>query len=202
MYLVRTEYRKHDKSMYFRLKVQTFVSHTSTYMYVLSTYLFAYSCTYFSSFRKGTYLVHADSGGVCTLVPDSIARPPGSPPCLLASDSGTGPRMEPNHTQALADLFTAAWQHPCQFLSTWALALVDCWEIQLWRVSFNRFAATMISCLLTSSSSPSQQRSARCERACEGLGLPVGASMMSCKIFKQSCKVQVQRFYQRDKTKS
>ena len=26
--------------------------------------------------------------------------------------------------------------------------------------------------------------------------------MMSCKIFKQSCKVQVQRFYQRDKTKS
>ncbi len=27
------------------------------------------------------------------------------------------------------------------------------------------------------------------------------ASMMSCKIFQQSCKVQVQRFYQRDKTK-
>jgi hypothetical protein len=29
----------------------------------------------------------------------------------------------------------------------------------------------MISCLLTSSTSPSQQRSARCERACEELGL-------------------------------
>ncbi len=29
----------------------------------------------------------------------------------------------------------------------------------------------------------------------------VGASMMSCKIFKWSCKVQVQRFYQRDTTK-
>jgi hypothetical protein len=67
MYSVRTEYRKHDKSTYFRLKVQTFVSHTSTYRYVLSTYCFAYSCTDFSSFRKGTYRVHADSGGVPTL---------------------------------------------------------------------------------------------------------------------------------------
>jgi hypothetical protein len=44
MYSVRTEYRKHDKSMYFRLKVQTFVSHTSMYQYVLSTYFCAYSC--------------------------------------------------------------------------------------------------------------------------------------------------------------
>jgi hypothetical protein len=66
MYSVRTKYRKQDKSTYFRLKVRTFVSHTSTYRYVLSTYFFAYSCTNFSSFRKGTYLVHADSGGVCT----------------------------------------------------------------------------------------------------------------------------------------
>jgi Fe-S oxidoreductase len=67
--------------------------------------------------------------------------------------------------------------------------------IQLLRVSFTRLAAAMISCLLISSTSPSQQRSARCERACKGLGLQVGASMtrlMSCKIFKQSCKVQVQ----------
>jgi hypothetical protein len=67
MYRVRTEYRKHDKSTYFRRKVQTFVVHTSTYQYVLSTYFFAYSCTDFSSFRKGTYRVHADSGGVPTL---------------------------------------------------------------------------------------------------------------------------------------
>ncbi len=43
------------------------------------------------------------------LVPDSIARPPGRPAGLLASDSGTGPRIEANHTQALAGLFTAAW---------------------------------------------------------------------------------------------
>ncbi len=60
----------------------------------------------------------------------------------------------------------------------------------------------MISCLLSSSTSPSQQRCVRCERACEGLGLQVGVSMMSCKIFKHSCKAQVQRFYQRDKIKS
>ncbi len=60
------------------------------------------------------------------LVPDSIARPPGRPAGLLASDSGTGPCIEANHTQALAGLFTA-WQHPgpCQCLSAWALALGD-----------------------------------------------------------------------------
>jgi hypothetical protein len=138
------------------------------------------------------------------LVPDTIALLPGRPAGLLESDSGTGPRINANHTKALAGLFTAAWQHPCQCLSSWALALpvAAYWEIQLWRVSFTRLAAAMISCLFTSSTSPSQQRSARCERACEGLGLHVGASMMCCKIFKQSSKVQDQRFYQRDKTKS
>ncbi len=135
-------------------------------------------------------------------VPDSIARTPVRPAGLLASASGTGPHIEPNHTQALAGLFTAAWQHPCQCLSAWARALAACWGIQLRRVSFTRLAAAMISCLLTSSNSPSQQCCARCEWACKGLGLQVGASMMSCKIFMQSCKVQVQRFYQRDKTKS
>ncbi len=138
------------------------------------------------------------------LIPDSIERPPGSPAGLLASDSGTGPRIEPNHTQALAGLFTAVWQHPCQCLSAWARALAACWGIQLRRVSFTWLAAAMISLssLLTSSPSPSLQRCARCKRACEGLGLQIGASMMSCKIFKQFCKVEVQRFYQRDKTKS
>ena len=59
------------------------------------------------------------------LVPESIARPPGRPAGLLASDSGTGPRIDPNYTKALAGLFTAAWQHPCQCLSAWALALGD-----------------------------------------------------------------------------
>jgi hypothetical protein len=141
-------------------------------------------------------------------VPDSIARQPAQAAqpdclraiqaCLLASGSDTDPRIEPNHT-ALAGLFTAAWQHPCQCLRAWALALAACWGIQLWWVSFTQIAATTISCLLTSSTSPSPQRCAHCERACEGLWLQVGASMMSCKIFKQSCKVQVQRFYQRDK---
>ncbi len=92
-------------------------------------------------------------------VPDSIiARPPASPAGLLASDSGTGPRIEPNHTQALAGLFTAAGQHPCQCLSAWAQALAACWGIQLLRVSLIRLAAAMISCLLTSSTSTSQQR--------------------------------------------
>jgi hypothetical protein len=51
------------------------------------------------------------------LVPDSIVRPPCRPAGLLASDSGTVPRIEANHIKALAGLFTAAWQHPCQCLS-------------------------------------------------------------------------------------
>jgi hypothetical protein len=107
-------------------------------------------------------------------VPDSIARQPASPAGLLASDSGTGPRISPYHTQALAGLFTIAWQHPCQCLSAWALALEACWGIQLLLVSFTLLTAAMISCLLTSSTSPSQQRCARCKRACEGLGLQLG----------------------------
>jgi hypothetical protein len=95
-------------------------------------------------------------------VPDSIARPPGPgrPAGLLASDSGTGPRIEPNlnHTKALAGLFIAAWQHPCQCLSAWARALAAWWGIQLRRVSFIRLAAAaaMISCLLTGSTSRDQ----------------------------------------------
>ncbi len=32
-------------------------------------------------------------------VPDSIARPPGRPAGLLASDLGAGPRIEPNYTR-------------------------------------------------------------------------------------------------------
>ncbi len=102
MYLVRTEYRKHDKSAYFRLKVQTSMSYTSTYWYVLSTYFFAYSCTDLSSFRKGTYLVHADSRGVRTFGSWFYCAPAGQPTGLLASNSGTGPRIEQSHTKALA----------------------------------------------------------------------------------------------------
>ncbi len=70
------------------------------------------------------------------LVPDSIERPPARPAGLLASYSGTSPHIEPNHTQALAGLLTAAWQYPCQCLSPWALALAACLGIQLLRVIF------------------------------------------------------------------
>jgi hypothetical protein len=69
------------------------------------------------------------------LVPDSIARQLGRPAGLLASNSGTAPCIEANHTKALAGnagLFTAAWKR----LSSWALALAACWEIQLWLISF------------------------------------------------------------------
>ncbi len=176
MYLVRTEYRNHDKSTCFRLQVQTFHV-TYQYIQVRTEYILLCLLLY----RLFVIL----KGYMLTLVeyilwnPDSIARPPARPAGLLASDSGTCPRIEPNHTQALAGLFTAAWQRPCQCLSAWARALAACWGIQLRRVSFTLFAAAMISCLLTSRPSPSQQRCARCKRACEGLWLQVGASMMS-----------------------
>jgi hypothetical protein len=60
-YSVRTEYRNHDKSTYLTLKLQTF---RVTYQYVPtlllpSTYCFAYSCTTFLLFLKGTYSVHS-----------------------------------------------------------------------------------------------------------------------------------------------
>ncbi len=44
---------------------------------------------------------------------DSIVRLPGRPAGLLASDSGTGPRIESNHTYWQADLLTTApLRHP------------------------------------------------------------------------------------------
>jgi hypothetical protein len=85
MYSVRTEYRNHDKSTYFRLKVQTFVSHTSMYQYVLSTYFLLILVLTFLHFER----VH--TGYMLTLVeyllwvPDSIARQSASPAGLLAS---------------------------------------------------------------------------------------------------------------------
>ncbi len=198
MYLVRTEYRKHDKSTYFRLKVQTFVSHTSTYKYVLSTYFFAYSCTYFSSFWKGTYQVHADSGGVPTLGSWFYCAPAGQPSqiaCKLFRHRPMHWTKSHSSTGRFIHCCLAAPSSVPELLGAGAGGLL---EIQLQGVSFTRLAAAMISCLLTSSTSPSQQRCARCKQACEGLGLQVGASMMSCKIFKQYCKVQVLRFFQRD----
>ena len=97
-------------------------------------------------------------------------------PVCFASDSGTGPYIEPNHTKALAGLFTAAWQQPC--LGAWARALAACWGIQLWRVSFVRHDAAMVSCLLTNSSSPLQpQQATQCALqtgVMKDLGLKLG----------------------------
>ncbi len=182
--------------------------------YVPGTYFLPPVCTYYIFFFPYVpvctwYILEEFSAFFCmyilTLsqyilgVPDSIVRLPG-PASLHPSDSGSSPRIasEPNHTKALAGLFTAAWQQPC--LHAWARVRAACWRIQLLLVSFTRLAAIMISCLLTSSPSPSQRCSARCEWACEGLGFQVGAPMMNCKIFMESC--QVQRFNQRDETKS
>jgi hypothetical protein len=78
--------------------------------------------------------------------------------------------------------------------SAWARALAACWGIHLLLVSITRLAAAMISCLLTSSTSPSQQRSVRCEGACEELGLQVGASMMSCKYSSNPAKFKFRDF--------
>jgi hypothetical protein len=90
------------------------------YRYVLSTHFFAYSCTDFSSFRKGTYQVHADSGGVRTFGSWFYCAPAGPPSRLACERFRHRPHIETNHTKALAGLFTAAWQHPCQCLSAWA----------------------------------------------------------------------------------
>ncbi len=90
MYSVRTEYSNHENSTYFRQNIRTFVSHTtddtSTYRYVFSTYFFADSCTDLSTFLKGTYLLHADFGGVRTFGSWFYCAP-GRPAGLLARDS-------------------------------------------------------------------------------------------------------------------
>jgi hypothetical protein len=102
MYLVRTEYRfyyrKHDKSMYFRLKAQTF---RVTYQYVPVRTEYILFCLFLYRVQNGYMLTLVEYE---LLVSDSIARPPGRPAGLLAGDSGTDPRIEPNHTQA--GLFT------------------------------------------------------------------------------------------------
>jgi hypothetical protein len=67
----------------------------------------------------------------------------------------------------MADCFAAAGStlvSACT-VHTWELSLAACWGIQLLLVSFTLLAATMISCLLTSSSSPSQLSSVHCEWA-------------------------------------
>jgi hypothetical protein len=131
-------------------------------------------------------------------VPNSIARPPARPAGLLASDSGTGPRIEPNHTQALAGLFTAAWQHPCQCLSAWARALAACWGIRCGGSASPDSPPPWSAVCSPAAPAPASNA----VRAANGRVKDLGFKLGSCRIFKQSCKVQVQRFYQRDKTKS
>ena len=172
-YRVRTIFTLYVPSTYLSKTVCTeYVLSTESMRKVLCSFLYQISfisrryipCTYW--FWLSTYFEFLILLRACRALP-----------VCFASDSGTGPYIEPTHTKALAGLFTAAWQQPC--LGAWALALAACWGIQLWRVSFVRHDAAMVSCLLTHSSSPSQQRSARCKLACEGLGPQVGASMMS-----------------------
>ncbi len=85
--------------------------HTSTYWYGLglSTYffcLFLYRLQVFIILKgyrdrdtSGWYMLTLVEYEM--LVPDSIARLPDRPADLLASDSGTGSRIEANHTKAL-----------------------------------------------------------------------------------------------------
>jgi hypothetical protein len=189
MIKVRTWGQKysHVLSTGFKIKVPTWgkkYSHIAVCfsMYQVHTFL---------SFLRSTsvYILNQSDSDLCTWVSDSIAHMPG-PACLLASSSGIGPSIEPNHTKAVAGLFTAAWHHPCQCLGTWVWALAAFWGSQLLLVSITRLAITISSCLLTSSTCPSQQRCASCKRACEELGLQVVASMMSCKVFKRFGQVQ------------
>ncbi len=123
MYSVRTEYRKHDKSTFFRLKVQT-IRVTYQYVPVCTEYILVLLILVqtFLHFKRVHTRYTLTLVEYVLLVPDSIARLPGRPASLLASYSGTCPRIEQNHTRALAGLFTAAWQHPCQCLSAWRLA--------------------------------------------------------------------------------
>ncbi len=101
--------------------------------------------------------VHAEYililGQYVLLVRDSIVCMPG-PAGLFASYSGTRPCIDPNHTKALAGLFTAVWQHPCQCLGTWALALAGCWGIQLLWVSFTWLTAAMVDSAVCSPAEP------------------------------------------------
>jgi hypothetical protein len=52
----------------------------------------------------------------------------------------------------------------------------------------------MISCLLTSSTSPSQQRCARCKMTCEWLGLQVGAQWWAAKYLSNPAKFKFRDF--------
>jgi hypothetical protein len=97
------------------------------------------------------------------LVPDSIARLPGSPAGLLVSYSGTGPRIEPTHTalnhwQVYSLCLATPLSVPERLGAGAGGLLVD----SAVAGQLHPFAAAMISCLLTSSTSTSSQRSARC----------------------------------------
>ncbi len=105
-------------STYFRLKVNTLgkCTYFSSYVPVCTgmhsvhtgTYYFTECCTAFLSFLKGTFVYILVRSEYILKVPDSIARQQG-PAGALASDAGTSPRIEPNHSTA--GLFTTAFRH-------------------------------------------------------------------------------------------
>jgi hypothetical protein len=118
-----------------------------------------------------TYLLRVHILSSCS---GSIVRLPG--PCQLF-------RHHPSHSTK-SHQSTGRFTHDCLAAPLPVPARLG--------VSFTRLTNTMSSCLLTSSTSPlaSQQRSARCKWACEGLGLHVGALMMTCKNSSNPAKLK------------
>ncbi len=219
------------------------MSHTSTYRYcpryLPSTYLCDYSCTDFSSFRKRTYRVHADFGGVPTLGSWFYCAPAGQPSWIACERFRHRPlnQITLKHWQAL---FTAAWQHPCQCLSRRGLlaggfsccgsASPD--SLPPWSAVCSPAAPAPASNAVRAANGRVRDLGFKLGRqwwAAKYLSIPAkfksgdfireinqraylawswavqmvtGTSTLSSdyKIFKQSCKVQ--RFNQRDKTKS
>ncbi len=88
------------------LKYKLFVLHTSMYWYILSTYFLLILVPAFLHFERLHTWYMLTLVEYVLLVPDSIARPPGRPARLLASNAC--PCIEANNTKALAGLFTAA----------------------------------------------------------------------------------------------
>ncbi len=118
------------------------------------------------------------------------------PVCLLVLQAGL--HTEPNHTKALAGLFTAAWQHPWRLQVGTGGLMGDSAEAGQLHPTCSHHDQ------LSAHQQPRPQPATQCalQTSMWLTWIHGGASMMSCKIFKQSCQVQFQRFYQRDKAKS
>ncbi len=90
--------------------------HTGTY-WVPWWYFVAYSCINFSSFRKGTYQVHADSGGV-PILGSWFYCAPASPPSRIQA---------PWPAHALNQITLKHWQVYSLLLGTVGRTLVSVW---------------------------------------------------------------------------